>query len=59
MPTKSSKPLSELDKQIQPLPGEIDPKDARHKAATFAAVERIRLKPGVVTQVAAQVNRKK
>ena len=59
MPTKSGKPLSELDKQMQPLPGEIDPKDARHKAAMFAAVERIRLKPGVAAQVAAQVNRKK
>ena len=59
MPEKNSKPLSELDKQVQPLPGEVDPKDARRKAATFAAVERIRLKPGVAAQVAAQVNRKK
>lgn len=59
MPTKSSKTLSELGKQVQPLPGEVDPKDARHKAAKFAAVERIRLKPGVAAQVAAQVNRKK
>ena len=25
-----SKPLSEQDKQIQPIPGEIDPKDAKN-----------------------------
>lgn len=59
MPPKSNSPLSELDKQVQPLPGEVDPKDARHKAAMFAAVERIRLKPGAAAQVAAQVHRKK
>ena len=59
MPTKSSRTLSELDKQVQPLPGEVDPKDARHMAAMFAALERIRLKPGVAAQVAAQVSRKK
>lgn len=59
MPTKSNKPLSELDKQVQPLPGEVAPKDARHMAALFAAVERMRLKPGAATQVAAQANSKK
>ena len=51
MPPKISRPLSELDKQVQPLPGEADPKDARHKAALYAAVERIRLKPGLAAQV--------
>ncbi len=59
MPTNSSKPLSESEKQMQPLPGEVDPKDARHKAAMFAAVERIRLKPGVAAQVSAPGSRKK
>lgn len=59
MPPKSSRTLSELDKQVQPLPGEADPKDARHKAALFAAVERRRLKSGLAAQVAAQVHKKK
>lgn len=59
MPQKSSRTLSELDKQAQPLPGEVDPKDARHKAALFAAVERMRLKPGLAAQGAAAATGKK
>jgi hypothetical protein len=43
--TKKSEPISEFDKQLLPLAGEIDPREARQKAAMFAAVERIRLKP--------------
>lgn len=33
-----SKPLSEQDKQIQPIPGEIDPKDAKLKV--FLAMQK-------------------
>jgi hypothetical protein len=37
-------PTSEADKQTQPMPGEVDPKDARQKAVAFAAMERLRIK---------------
>lgn len=42
MTSRRSEPLSETDKQTQPMPGEVEPKDARHKAAVFAAIERRR-----------------
>ena len=40
------KPLSERDKQTQPMPGEIDPKDAKAKVvlAMQKARQRIRVK---------------
>lgn len=53
MPTKTSELLSETDKQLQPLAGEVDPKEARQKAAMFAAVERGRLKAGRAAHAAA------
>lgn len=40
----SQTPTSETDMQTQPMPGEVDPKDARHKAVAFAAMERLRIK---------------
>lgn len=52
MPTKTSDHLSEAEKQLQPLAGEVDPKEARQKAAMFAAVERSRLKSGRAVQAA-------
>jgi hypothetical protein len=52
MPTKTSEQLSEAEKQLQPLAGEVDPKEARQKAAMFAAIERSRLKGGRAVQAA-------
>jgi hypothetical protein len=42
MTNRRSETLTEADKQTQPMPGEVDPKDARQKAAMFAAIERRR-----------------
>jgi hypothetical protein len=41
-----SKPLSEQDKQVQPMPGEIDPKDAKLKVflAMQKAKQRLKVK---------------
>jgi hypothetical protein len=36
-------PLTEREMQTQPLPGEIDPKDARRVARHFAVVEKLRM----------------
>lgn len=43
MKIERSQPLTDQEKQLQPLPGEVDPKDARRVATHFAAVERLRL----------------
>lgn len=45
---KNSPPLTEKEKQTKPLAGEIDPKNARVKAAQFAEREKasIRSKKG-------------
>ncbi|MFV1872123.1 MAG: hypothetical protein ACMZ64_02185 [Oleiphilus sp.] len=37
-----NKPLSEQDKQTQPMPGEIDPKDA--KVSVFLAMQKAKSK---------------
>lgn len=42
--TKNSRPLTEEEKQKQPLPGETSPKDAFMKARQFAAQEKAKLK---------------
>lgn len=42
--TKNSRPLTEDEKQKQPLLGEISPKDAFIKARQFAAQEKAKLK---------------
>lgn len=42
--TRNSRPLTEEEKQKQPLPGEISPKDAFIKARQFAAQEKAKLK---------------
>lgn len=36
---KPAKPLSNIEKQIQPLPGELDPKEARTKM--FLAAQKV------------------
>ena len=41
---KNSKPLTEDEKQKQPMPGEISPKETFIKARQFAAQEKSRLK---------------
>lgn len=41
--TKINTPLSEAEKQTRPLPGEVDPKDARRMANIFALKEKQRL----------------
>jgi hypothetical protein len=40
---KNSRPLTEAEKQKQPLPGETSPKDAFIKARQFAAQEKAKL----------------
>jgi hypothetical protein len=42
----NSVPLTEGEKQTLPLPGEVSPQDLLHKALTYAAIERLRVKPG-------------
>ncbi len=44
MTSRHSEPHTETDKQTKPMPGEIDPKNARQKAAEFAAIERLRIR---------------
>jgi len=41
--TKSSRTLTEDEKQTQPLPGEVAPEDAARKAREFAVRELARL----------------
>lgn len=42
--TKNSRLITENEKQKQPMPGEVSPKEAFIKARQFAAQERLRLK---------------
>lgn len=42
--TENSRPLTEEDKQKQPMPGETSPKDAFMKARQFATQEKTILK---------------
>jgi len=44
MMNKTKKPLTEQEKQCQPLPGETSPEDALQKATEFVAIEKNRLK---------------
>lgn len=40
----TNKPLSDLDKQVLPLEGEVSPKEARQKGETFANQIKARMK---------------
>lgn len=42
MTSRNRVPLTEQEKQMLPLPGEVTPQDALEKALMFAAVERLR-----------------
>ncbi len=42
MSGKPNKPMTEQEKQVQPMPGEIDPKDAKIKV--FLAAQKARQK---------------
>lgn len=41
--TKPNQPLTEEEKQTQPMPGEVSPEDAAKKAREFAVRELARL----------------
>jgi hypothetical protein len=43
MTTRNDRPLSDDDKQTQPMPGEVAPADARRMAQHYAAVGRLKL----------------
>jgi hypothetical protein len=45
MTNRSRSTWTEQEKQIQPLPGELDPQEALAKALMFAAIENRRSKP--------------
>jgi len=40
--SKRSFPLTDQDRQVTPLPGEVDPADARRVAQHVAAINRVR-----------------
>ncbi|BBM02066.1 hypothetical protein GL2_21400 [Microbulbifer sp. GL-2] len=44
MTTKTTKPLSDTEKQFTPQKGEVSPEDARTKATIFAAQIKGRMK---------------
>lgn len=39
---KNNRPVTDIDKQVQPMPGEVAPDEAQRRANVFAAQEKAR-----------------
>lgn len=47
--TERAVPLTDIDRQTMPLPGEVDPSDAHRVARHLVAVAKLKMSPGAST----------